>query len=59
MIEEHESDIEDWYFHHQDDIRLSKYLCGDRVLKKGDAGCLTENLLPDTSKESKTPKSEL
>ena len=44
MIEQHEADIEQWYFHHQADSPLGKYLCEDRVLRHGDAGCLSERL---------------
>lgn len=42
MVEEHESAIEEWYFKHQEEHKLGKYLCEDRVLRKGDAGCLLE-----------------
>ncbi|KAJ6216526.1 hypothetical protein RDWZM_007683 [Blomia tropicalis] len=56
MIEQHESDIENWYFHHQPDQSLGKYLCEDRVLRRGDAGCLTEVVEEATnnSDDSKT-----
>jgi hypothetical protein len=48
LLEKHESDIENWYFHHQNQP-LDKYLCVDRALRKGDSGCLTET---PQSKES-------
>ena len=53
MIEEHESDIENWYFNIRKDQTLSKYLCEDRVLRKGDAGCLIEKLVTN-DENSKT-----
>jgi hypothetical protein len=41
LLEKHESDIENWYFHYQNQP-LNKYLCVDRALRRGDSGCLTE-----------------
>lgn len=58
MIEQHESDIENWYFNHQEDQTLLKYLCEDRALRRGDAGCLTEQLLEGEVSKSQS-KSEL
>lgn len=45
LIEKHEADIESWYFQHQEEKPLVEYLCADRLLKKGEAGCLTERLI--------------
>ena len=64
MIEEHEDDIEDWFFNHKaDDINkqlsdsssLGNYLCKEgRMLKsKGDRTCLTDN---SKSKKKKSKK---
>lgn len=52
MMEKHESDIETWYFNHQEKQSLVDYLCADRALRKGDGGCLTEKLVMD--KQTKT-----
>ncbi|XP_001608066.1 protein canopy homolog 3 [Nasonia vitripennis] len=41
LIENYESDIEDWYYKHQGDIPLTKYLCSERA-SKGDDACLKE-----------------
>lgn len=54
MIEQHESAIEEWYFNHQEEANLGKYLCEDRVLRKGDAGCLTEKAPPAEETSKKT-----
>ena len=64
MIEEHEDDIEDWFFNHKADninkqpshsSSLENYLCKEgRMLKsKGDRTCLTDN---STSKKKKSKK---
>lgn len=45
LLENHESTIEQWYFHHQQDVPLIKYLCEDRALKNFDAKCLYETLV--------------
>lgn len=64
-MEKHESDIEKWYFKHQD-VPLNKYLCVERALKKGDDGCLYEEITAenkesegDNVNESENKKSEL
>nr|CAD7574974.1 unnamed protein product [Timema californicum] len=46
LLEDYESDIEEWYFHHQGDITLKQYLCNDRALLGKDISCLTEVLHP-------------
>ena len=64
MIEEHEDDIEDWFFNHKaedinkqpsDSSSLGNYLCKEgRMLKsKGDRTCLTDN---SKSKKKKSKK---
>ena len=45
MVEEWEEDLEDWYYHKQDQ-NLMKYLCRDRILKYGDKECLKEEFVP-------------
>ncbi|XP_046744787.1 protein canopy 4 [Diprion similis] len=42
LLENHEADIEEWYFEHQGIIPLSRYLCSDRALKGQDDTCLKE-----------------
>lgn len=42
LLENHENDIEEWYFEHQGKIPLSRYLCSDRALKGQDDACLKE-----------------
>ncbi|XP_012257235.1 protein canopy 4 [Athalia rosae] len=42
LLENHESDIEEWYFDHQGKIPLIRYLCSDRALKGQDDACLKE-----------------
>jgi hypothetical protein len=46
MLEKYEDAIENWYWNHQDEVPLHKYLCVDRALAKGDAGCLNETPQP-------------
>lgn len=52
LLEEYEPDIEDWYWHHQDDVTLVQYLCTDRVLKGKNVSCLDEKLKGETSKKN-------
>ncbi|XP_073998209.1 FGF signaling regulator protein canopy b isoform X3 [Rhodnius prolixus] len=42
VLENYESDIEDWYFNHQH-VSLKTYLCKDRALKNDNASCLKED----------------
>ncbi|XP_076246323.1 FGF signaling regulator protein canopy b [Calliopsis andreniformis] len=42
LLENHESDIEDWYHSHQGKIPLIRYLCSERALKGEDDSCLKE-----------------
>ncbi|KAL7288557.1 hypothetical protein TKK_0017299 [Trichogramma kaykai] len=42
LIENHEPDIEEWYFNHSEKVPLSKYLCSERYLKELDDSCLKE-----------------
>lgn len=51
MLENYEDAIENWYFKHQDNVLLSKYLCEDRVLKGKDTKCLTELIPPPKDKD--------
>lgn len=41
LLEKHEEDIENWYWHKQDQP-LHDYLCVERALKKYDSSCLLE-----------------
>ena len=58
MLERYEPIIETWYWNHMDEISLHKYLCVDRALKKGDAGCLDEEYQPPPA-EQEAQKDEL
>lgn len=43
LIEQYESDVEDWYYNEEDKgVPLIKYLCEDIVLKDEDSTCLYE-----------------
>ncbi|XP_014611428.1 PREDICTED: protein canopy homolog 3 [Polistes canadensis] len=42
LLENHEQDIEDWYYNYQGKVPLMKYLCTDRALKGQDDTCLKE-----------------
>lgn len=53
VLEDYESDIEDWYFNHQADIPLKIYLCKDRALKNDNASCLNEGR-PNEAKKGET-----
>lgn len=46
MLENYESDIEEWYFKHQGSVPLKHYLCKDRILHGSDTKCLEETLKP-------------
>lgn len=53
LLEDYESSIENWYFKHQEESSLIKYLCEDRVLKGKQSQCLYEVL------DDKKTKNEL
>ncbi|XP_067123971.1 protein canopy homolog 3 isoform X1 [Centruroides vittatus] len=55
LIEMHEETIEDWYYNHQE-IPLRQFLCIDRALRKGDDGCLDEDLKLEKKEKKKTSK---
>ncbi|KAK9508784.1 hypothetical protein O3M35_006258 [Rhynocoris fuscipes] len=57
VLEDHESDIEDWYFNHQSEVPLKKYLCQDRALKNNNAACLYESH-PNENKKGETHNNE-
>lgn len=46
LLEDFESDIEDWYFNVQGEESLKTYLCSERALKGFDDSCLAEELPP-------------
>lgn len=50
LLERHDEDLEEWYFHKQDESKLIDYLCRDRVLNKQDAECLEETFVPQDKK---------
>ncbi|XP_041363399.1 protein canopy homolog 4-like [Gigantopelta aegis] len=54
LVEEYEDDIEEWYYHRQNED-LMDYFCRERVLKRSDQACLDENL---HGKESKNLKGD-
>lgn len=51
LLGEHEDDIEEWYFNHQDKVSLQKYLCSERALKGMDDSCLHESIKGDNGKK--------
>jgi hypothetical protein len=70
LMEQYESDVEDWYFGHQDETTLEDYLCKRRALKSKDQQCLNEKgeaaaansdskSKKKSSKKKKDSKSEL
>ncbi|XP_045476393.1 protein canopy 4 [Harmonia axyridis] len=59
LLEQHEGNIEDWYFNHQGKVTLKKYLCEDKVLTDENAKCLYEQLKGDKGIEKQREKSEL
>jgi len=42
LLENHESDIEEWYHNLQGKTPLTRYLCSERALKEDDDSCLKE-----------------
>lgn len=64
LLEDHESDIEEWYMNHQGKVPLLRYLCSERALKgndsclkeKGDSGLLNQDVTSKRSKEAKKAK---
>ncbi|KAK3927875.1 Protein canopy 4 [Frankliniella fusca] len=65
LLEEHESDIEEWYFKSQGEVPLKSYLCSQLVLRDSDDSCLledekgTENQVQEQTKPNKIKKDEL
>jgi hypothetical protein len=51
LLENHEEDIEKWYFDYQEKFKLQDFLCKQRMLKGKSQKCLTEPM--DKIKESK------
>ena len=54
MLERHEEDIEEWYFHLQEEFSFQEYVCRKKALKKGDTKCLVEKV----KKKKKKSKGE-
>lgn len=59
LLENHEATIEQWYFHHQHDVPLIKYLCEDRALKNYNTKCLYEEIGSDNQNDDNIDKDEL
>jgi protein canopy 3/4 len=53
LLEQYEPTIEEWYFQHQDDGDLIKYLCEDRALKGKNIECLHEVAVEKNTKGDK------
>ncbi|KAL1116321.1 hypothetical protein AAG570_005816 [Ranatra chinensis] len=43
VLENHEDDIEDWYFNRQGEVSLKEHLCARHFLKGEDISCLEES----------------
>ncbi|CAK9821308.1 Protein canopy 4 [Anthophora retusa] len=54
LLENHEFDIEEWYYNHQGKVPLIRYLCSERALKEDDDTCLKEK--GETNSEIKERK---
>ncbi|CAK9813189.1 Protein canopy 4 [Anthophora plagiata] len=54
LLENHESDIEEWYHNYQGKVPLIRYLCSERALKEDDDTCLKEK--GETNSEMKERK---
>jgi len=54
LIENYEADIEHWYYNHQGDIPLIRFLCSERALKEDDDTCLKEKGDTGKTKDKKT-----
>ncbi|EZA55157.1 hypothetical protein DMN91_000986 [Ooceraea biroi] len=54
LLENHEADIEDWYYNHQGKVPLLRYLCSERALKGENDSCLHEK--GDTGKDLEKQK---
>ncbi|KOC61134.1 Protein canopy 4 [Habropoda laboriosa] len=54
LLENHESDIEEWYHNYQGKVPLIRYLCSERALKEDDDTCLKEK--GETNSEIKEKK---
>ncbi|KAF5280829.1 hypothetical protein FQR65_LT14936 [Abscondita terminalis] len=52
VLEQNESDLEDWYWNHQDQP-LKDYLCRNRFLKGDDSSCLDETIKQDKKEKTK------
>ena len=55
LLEEHESDIEDWYFKLEGEVPLKTFLCSQNVLKEDSDSCLWEaEEVKNTKKNNKS-----
>ncbi|KAF6779339.1 hypothetical protein AHF37_01324 [Paragonimus kellicotti] len=53
MISNFEDELEDWFYHHQEDDLL-RYFCRERVLKKSDQACLSEKVFRSSNAKTKS-----
>lgn len=54
LIEQHEGDVEDWYYNEESNgVPLIKYLCEDIILKNEDSSCLYETISENDDGEEK------
>uniref|UniRef100_A0A8D8R0A7 Protein canopy 4 n=1 Tax=Cacopsylla melanoneura TaxID=428564 RepID=A0A8D8R0A7_9HEMI len=51
LLEDHEEDIEDWYFRRQGEVSLKQFLCSEKALRSDDQTCLNEELPPAKKKD--------
>lgn len=59
MLEDHESDIETWYWKHQGQVTLQQFLCSERYLSDTDQHCLKEPFDKPKGEKGSRPKNEL
>ncbi|KAJ8682289.1 hypothetical protein QAD02_018081 [Eretmocerus hayati] len=58
LIENHESDIEDWYYNLQGQVALTKYLCSERAVRE-DNSCFKEKGDTGEPKDSATEQKKV
>ncbi|KAL1453150.1 hypothetical protein WDU94_007320 [Cyamophila willieti] len=51
LLEDHDEDIEDWYFKRQGEVSLKQFLCSEKALRSDDQSCLNEELPPAKKKD--------
>lgn len=59
LAEQHESDVEDWYYNAQEKgVPLIKYLCEDLILRNEDSSCLYESVEANDDDDNKDDDKE-